>query len=158
MFEKRFSSPESLNYYMSDFEYKEFDRLMSPVQVFEQESGSCHDLAIFENYELSIMGLDTVAKFLIAVDDIGQGQETHSFVYYFNDDKVYWFENAWTDFSGINEFDSEEELLAFVIGEFSARNLGMTIYIADLIPREHRVGETLNQFVDICMETAEEIK
>ena len=142
---------------MSDFEYTEFDRLMSPEQVFRTESGSCHDQVMFEYDELSKQGVDPRAKFLIAVGDDGGGGETHSFVYYSEDSTMFWFEQAWQDYAGIHDFATEQEMFDFIIDAFMNRNPNKHIYIADFIPADHTVGEDLQALVDICMETAVEV-
>ena len=147
----RFNSPGELDYYMSDFTYIEFERLMSPNQVFKTESGSCHDMVMFEYDELQKQGLDPKARFMIAVDDSGQGSETHSFVFYSEGRYTYWFEQAWNDYAGIHEFDSEKELLDFVVTAFIQRNPGKVIYLTEFIPEDHQIGEDLQTLVDICM-------
>lgn len=153
----RFNSPNELDYFMSDFDYVEFDRLMSPNQVFRNESGSCHDMTMFEYDELYRQGLDPRAKFLMAIDDNGLGGETHSFVYYSEDSTMFWFEQAWQDYSGIHNFDTEQEMFDFIIDAFINRNPNKHIYIADFIPEEHTIGEDLQTLVDICMDDAIEV-
>lgn len=153
----RFNSPSELDYFMSDFTYVEFDRLMSPKMVFQTESGSCHDMTLFEYDELSKQGLNPNAKFLMAIDDNGLGGETHSFVYYSEDSTMFWFEQAWQDYAGIHDFATEQEMFDFIIDAFINRNPDKHIYIADFIPENHTIGEDLQTLVDICMETAIEV-
>jgi len=150
----RTSSPYQLLYLMSNFEYINFDTLMDSTEVVNTLSGSCHDQVMFELDELSKQGLNPKAKFLIAVDDNGTGGETHSFVYYPEDSDLFWFENAWEDYRGIHEFDTEQEMLDFVIDAFMNRNPGKEIYIADFDPENHIVGEDLQTLVDVCMDNA----
>ena len=152
-----FESPEQLLLFMQDFDYKEFDTLMSTNDVGYYGEGSCHDQVFYELEALKLLGLDPKAKFIMAVDKDNIGGETHSFVYWLEDGKAFWFENAWEDFQGIHEFDSEEELVDAVVGAFKARNPRNYIYIADLYPEEHTVGEDLDTFVDICMRNAEQV-
>ena len=150
----RTSSPYQLLYLMSDFDYKDFDTLMSADDVLNTLSGSCHDQVIFELDELKKQGLNPRAKFLFAVDDNGDGGETHSFVYYSEDQTLFWFENAWEDYRGIHSFDTEQEMLDFIIDAFINRNPGKTIYLADFNPEDHTTGEDLQTLVDICMDNA----
>ena len=150
----RTSSPYQLLYLMSNFEYIDFDTLMSSKEVADTLSGSCHDQVIFELDELSKQGLNPKAKFLIAVDPDGNGGETHSFVFYQEDSKLYWFENAWKDYRGIHEFDTEHELLDFVLDAFADRNPGKEVFVGAFIPEEHHIGEDLQTLVDICMDNA----
>lgn len=151
------SSPYQLLYLMSDIEYKEFDRLMSPQQVIQTMSGSCHDQVLFEMQELTEQGLEPKAKFIMAVDKDGIGGETHSFVYYADAPGIFWFENAWEDYRGINDFITEDEMLNFIIDAFINRNPGQFIYLGAFIPEDHTVGEDLQTLVDICMENAVQV-
>ena len=150
-----FSSPEALLDFMQSIQYSEFIALMSPIEVVIHKFGSCHDQAMLEMQELQEEGLNPIAKFIMSVDEDMQGQETHSFVYYPLDGKWYWFENAWEDVRGIREYENEQELIDSVMFAFGRRNFGK-LYIADLIPSEHSVGEDLQTFVDICMNSAQE--
>ena len=127
IYTSRFNSPNELDYFMSDFEYTEFTTLMSPAEVYATKSGSCHDMVMFEYDELSRQGLTPICKFLIAVGDNGIGGETHSFLYYTETNSVFWFECAWEDYAGILSFDTESELLSFVIDAFRYRNPGGSI-------------------------------
>lgn len=149
-------SPEALLHVMKGIVYAGFVTLMSPDVVLATGMGSCHDQALLEYQELNRMGFSPIAKFIMSVDEYGQGEETHSFVYYNVGDKWYWFENAWRDLSGIREYHSEAELIDSVMFAFGRRNGFDRLYIADLIPREHKAGETLPEFVNICMNHATE--
>lgn len=150
----RTSSPYQLLYLMSGFAYIDFATLMSPDAVADTQSGSCHDQVMFEVDDLSKQGLDPKAKFLIAVDPDGIGGETHSFVFYSESGKLYWFENAWEDYRGIHEFDTEHELFDFVLDAFANRNPGKEVFVGEFIPEEHHIGEDLQTLVDICMDNA----
>ena len=143
---------------MEHVRYTEFTRLKSPLEVFLDTSGSCHDQVMLEYQELDSMGLDPQAKFIMAADADGQGLETHSFVYFFDSDKWYWFENAWEDLKGLHEYSSEDELIDSVMFAFGRRTDFDKLYIADFNPDEHTIGENLESLVDICMNSAVEYK
>ena len=151
----RFNTPLQMMGFLKYLNYVDFTTLMSPEQVIESDSGSCHDQALFMLDELSLMGYESVSKFLMAVDDDDQGGETHTFVYCIIGSKFYWFENAWEDYQGMHDFNTEEELLTYVIDAFTNRNPNQYIYMGDFIPEDHTIGESLGVFVDICMENAE---
>ena len=65
-------------------------------------------------------------------------------------------ENAWEELRGIREYYSEDELIDSVMFVFGRRNGFDHLYLADFIPEEHSIGEDLDTFVDICMDSAEE--
>ena len=142
--------------YMSDIKYSYFTTLMSPEEVAQSMQGSCHDQVMFEMQSLSDMGFIPHAKFIIAVDAFGQGLETHSFVYYEDAGRWYWFENAWEDMQGIHGFDTYTEMIDAVMFAFGQRTDFDKLYIADFIPEEHVIGEDLDALVDTCMNSAEE--
>jgi hypothetical protein len=151
---QRFKNPAQLLQYMGNITYKDFDVLMSPNEVFVTCEGSCHDQVMLELDELTVQGLNPTAKFLMAVDNDSVGGETHSFVYWERDNIYYWFKNAWSDYIGIHRFDSEQELLDFVISAFKSRNPHQYIYISDFDPDSHFIGEDLQTLVDVCMDNA----
>ena len=149
-----YETPEELLAYMTDFDYKQYDALMNPVDVYIYGEGSCHDQVLYELYMLSLMKLKPKAKFLMAVDKDNVGGETHSFVYWVTDDRAYWFENAWSDYRGIHDFISEDDLLNTVVNYFKDQNPYQYVYIADFNPKDHTIGEDLDTFVSICMENS----
>ena len=153
-----YKNPQELKSSMAKFKYKEYDKLMSLEQVKKTKSGSCHDQVIYEMSELRNQGLNPKAKFIMAVNKNGQGGETHSFVYYNKDGKTNWFENAWGDNNGIHQFTNEQSMTNKVISDFSRRNPNSKIYMADLNIGNHKTGETLEEFVDKCMDDAELVK
>ena len=146
---------------MAEFNYIEFTRLMSPLEVIVTKRGSCHDQVMLEFEELREMCLNPDAKFIMAVDSNDQGMETHSFVYFTLDRSWYWFENAWEDQRGLHQYPSEDELILdvmdkFLCRAFSADTRPAKVYISEFAPREHTIGEDLPDLVNICMAHAVE--
>jgi hypothetical protein len=148
---------------MEDIEYVEFTRLLSPLEVVVTKRGSCHDQVMLEMEELQEICLRPKAKFIMAVDKDGQGLETHSFVYFKEDNICYWFENAWKDRRGIYQFGTEKELIKTVMHDFAIRlgrheDSNPKLYIAEFNPDEHTIGEDLATLVSNCMANAKEYK
>ena len=108
---ENFISVYELLNYQSSFSYKEFTVLKSHDEVEESKSGSCHDQVMYELQELRNIGINPKALFLMVIDENGQGYDTHSFVYYKNDDFYYWYENAWEQYRGIHKYKSFNEML-----------------------------------------------
>lgn len=153
--ESIFKTPEMLLEAMAKFRYIDFTNLMSPLEVFLTLQGSCHDQVMFEYSELEEMGLKPHAKFLMIVDDNNRGLETHSFVYYIQDDKYCWFENAWEAQRGIHKFDSYDAMISYITEQYRPHVSNNKLYLADFIPAEHTIGESLGILVDTCMNTAQ---
>lgn len=151
-----FDSVSDLSSFMSNFKYIDFTTLMSPKEVLMTKQGSCHDQVMFEFKMLNDMGLNPHAKFIMGIYDDSRGGETHSFIYYQNNNLWYWFENAWQDYKGIRSFNSYEDMIDFIIHIFDERHRYTKLYIADFDISEHSIGEDLNTFVDTCMNSSEE--
>lgn len=151
--------PKSLFNRTKDFKYKEFDKLMSPEEVEKTGSGSCHDQVMYEMAKLRKMGFDPKATFVMEVTDGGQGGMTHSYVTFKQGDKTYWIEpaNTWSDRSGLNEFSSASDVRkafreAHKSGEFGNKSSYKNLIFQDFDDRKHTPGETLEEFVEKCLE------
>ena len=153
-YNSKLKTPTQLSKFMSTFTYKDFDKLMSPEEVYLTKSGSCHDQVMFELAELKNIGIHPVAYFLMAMGKDNVGGETHSFVCWVTGNRAYWFENAWEDHRGITIFNNEMELLESVWKAFSERVPHHYLYFADFLPEEHTVGEDLDTLVNTCMKHA----
>ena len=148
-------SPESLSSKMKKLKYKEYTTLQSPEKTMKY-GGSCHDQTFATLKSLRKMGLKPKAKFLMEVDDKGQGGMTHSFAYYKNGNKTVWFENAWKDRAGLHEFDSIKDIQkefkkAHKNGSFGNSKKYKNLIWSDFNEKEHKTGENLQEFVDVCL-------
>lgn len=153
-----FTSLDDYLSFLSTVNYVEFTKLMSPEEVIMSKQGSCHDQAMLSLDVLQGLGYFPYAKFIIAVDEEDQGQETHSFVYFRNNRSWYWIENAWSEFQGVHQYSLYNDMIDAIMFAFGQRNPYVKLYIADLTPSDHTYGEDLQTFVDICMNSAEEYK
>lgn len=146
------SDVELSNWMKKNIKYKEFTKLMSADEVMKERKGSCHDQVMFELYWLGKLGYNPKAIFFIEYND-NNGGETHSFVYYSKKDKVCWFENAWCGNEGIKEFASLSDIKNYIRQCHKDGKLGNiktypNIEITSF--KNHKPGETLQEFVDIC--------
>lgn len=130
-------TPEELLDFMSDFEYKWMDkdgnfhenitlemyddfRFLSPEEVKKYKCGICVDQAEFErdwffrhNYSCKVMTIQIIR------DDCAPG---HTFLIYEDNNKYYWFENAWQDERGIYEYQTYEDLINDIKNKFIIQN------------------------------------
>ena len=130
-------TPNELLEYMSDFEYKWMDKdgnfhediipemyenysLMTPEEVEKYKCGICVDQTEFErdwffrhNYDFKIM--------VIEIDRF-DSKPGHQFLIYKENNKYYWFENAWGDERGIHEYKTYEELIDVIKNKFIIQN------------------------------------
>ena len=147
------SDVELSNWMKKNIKYKEFTKLMSADEVMKERKGSCHDQVMFELYWLKKLGYNPKAIFFIEYND-NNGGETHSFVYYSKKDKVCWFENAWGGNAGIKEFTSLSDIKNYIRQCHKDGKLGNiktypNIEITSF--KNHKPGESLREFVDICV-------
>ena len=142
------SSPKQLqNYIGKNVGYGEYTKLKSPEEVLKSRSGSCHDQVMLELKELRDMGLKPKAAFLMEYDPKSyQGGTTHSFVYFKQNGKTYWLENAWEDQKGLHEYDSTESMLKDAFKKFKNDSTYSGVIMTDF--GEHSPGENLQELVD----------
>jgi len=152
-----FKSPAELSNWMKDnIKYSEFTRLKSPYDVQHDKKGSCHDQVLFELCAFENMDIEPRAMFLIEYDNNNNGGTTHTFIYYTKHNKTYWFENAWDDYQGIEEYNSIDEIKSKIISlhtdrEFGNFNKFPNIMFKPFIVDNHKIGETLSEFVEVSL-------
>ena len=154
---KGFENANSLSDHMKTFKYKEFDRLMSPDEVENTKTGSCHDQVMYEFRELRKMGKDPKGLFVIECDYNDLGGDMHSLVYYDENGKTNWFENAWKGREGVSQYSSLDDIKneitkAHENGEFGNSAKYGKLYFGEFMDTWHTPGETLQDFVDCCFE------
>lgn len=150
------SDTELFNFMKKNISYKNYTKLMSPEEVYSSKKGSCHDQVMFELYCLRKLKLNPKALFLIEYNSNGTGNSnvTHSLVYYENNGKICWFENAWGGNEGIHKFNSISELKNKLhelhkTGKFGNIKEYPELEITSF--KSHEPGESLQQLVDICV-------
>lgn len=151
----KYSNPQELFSHMHKIKYKEYTKLKTPKETLKN-GGSCHDQVLAELQELRRMGLKPKAKFLMEYNDNGQGGMTHSFVYFRNGKKTYWFENAWSERAGITEYNSIKDIKneirkAHSTGEYGDKRQYPHLIFTDFHEERHKPGESLQKFVDRCL-------
>lgn len=131
------NTPQELLEFMSDFKYEWMDKdgifhekltpdmyenysLMTPEEVLINKKGICVDQSEFErdwfsknNYEHKVM--------VIQIEREGSAPG-HQFLMYKENNKYYWFENAWYDERGIHEYSTYEDLIEDVKHKFIVQN------------------------------------
>ena len=154
---QKFDSPEQLQQWMKqNISYKNYTKLMSPEEVYNSKKGSCHDQVMFELYCLRQMKKNPKALFIIEYNKDGNGRDnvTHSLVYYIENNKLCWIENAWGGMEGIHKFNDIKELKNKLkelhnIGKFGNYKKYPELEIVSF--KHHNPGESLQQLVDICL-------
>lgn len=146
-------TPEDLLYWMkSNIKYSEFNKLMSPEEVYEQKKGSCHDQSNFVYYVLNKLHLKKGRLFIIENnEETGQGGETHSFAYFIRKKNYYWFESAWESNIGIHgPYNSLANMKKDVEDKWNKKKSYPNLYITTV--RGVKEGMNLQEFVDACLD------
>lgn len=136
---------------LSKIKYKEFSTLMSPEQVQKEKAGSCHDMVMYEYAKLKKKGIQPKVKFLIEVNDQGQGGATHSFVSYKSNNQTIWLENAWGSNKGIHRYSSESAMMQDVKKRWEKNPEYPILYDGTLNMNKVKPGMNLNDLIN-CTE------
>lgn len=144
-----------LDYMKKNIHYAEFTKLKSPEEVIDTKKGSCHDQMMLELHELRQMGMKPNSMFFMEYNpQNNQGGETHSFVYYKQNNKIFWFEHACGDYVGIHQYDDLKSIKDDIIRKHKSGRLGN----CNKFPKiefssvgKHEPGESLQAFVDKCL-------
>lgn len=157
---KGYQSVDHMLKAMGSFKYKEFDRLMSADEVGRTKTGSCHDQVMYEMQQLRRLGKNPKGLFVMEYGG-DQGGMTHSIAYYEEDGKVHWVEppTTWPAHSGDTPYPSLDSIKNTFIKEHDAGNFGnknsyQNIIFGEFNDSDHKIGEDLQEFVDICLKNA----
>ena len=147
-----FNKPKDLSDWMrKNIKYKQYTSLMSADDVYSSKEGSCHDQVMFELKMLKMIPScsNCRAWFVFEHDGNGQGGETHSYVTYKQNGRLYWFENAWTPRAGIHQIeDSNEFKRLHDSGAWGNKNKFPEI---EITPFRASQGMSLQQLVNSCL-------
>ena len=142
----------------NNIRYKNFMQLMTPREVLKAKKGSCHDQVVFEMAALKALGYSPTAYFVLEHDDKpnnSQGGETHSYVVVKDNGKLYWLENAWEQYAGVNEITNPK----FIRQAHKERAWGDSNKFKQLevVRFAGQPGDSLQQLVDHCFNDKQEI-
>lgn len=120
--------------------------IQSPKKLLQTKCGMCFEQVELER-ELFLKSNIEIKTYFIYIDD-NQGRPSHTFLVFYDNNKIYWFEHSWARYKGIHEYSSLKVLLEDVKQkmrlEHNYTNLkdGLYIYEYDK-PRE---GLTCEEF------------
>lgn len=92
-----------------EYTFNKIYYLMSPEELLKKKVGVCWDQVELERklFEESNIKNET---YFIYIDDKNK-LPSHTFLVYYVDNKVYWFEHSWFDEKGIHEYNNLNDLL-----------------------------------------------
>lgn len=142
----------------NNIRYKNFTQLMTPREVLKEKKGSCHDQVVFEMAALKALDYSPTAYFVLEHDDkpnSSQGGETHSYVVVKDNGRLYWLENAWEQYAGVNEITNPK----FIKQAHKERAWGDSNKFKELevVRFAGQPGDSLQQLVDHCFNDKQEI-
>lgn len=158
-----YKDPKAMSDAMKKWKYSEYSTLQTPAATKLKRSGSCHDQAFYEMDQLKKMGYEPQMTFVMEHDGKGQVGMTHTYVHYQDGGKHCWFENAWGGREGVHEFSDPESIrkeikMAHKTGEFGDSKRYPEIEFVDADPSYHTFGEDLQDYVDNCLRSDDEVK
>lgn len=92
-----------------EFTFNKKYYLLSPKELLEKGYGVCWDQVELERKLFNDNNIKNETYF-IYIDD-KKHLPSHTFLVYFQNNKVYWFEHSWYDKKGIHEYNNLTELL-----------------------------------------------
>ncbi len=132
--------------------------LQSPNQVLESKVGVCWDQVELERYYFNKTNLVHKTFFIVHYDN--DKCPTHTFLIYYKNNKVYWFEHSWTKYIGIHEYNSINELLKDIKQKFITTELNNNYNSNDLVIYEYtkpKYGIGVLEFYKHC-ETGNQVR
>lgn len=134
MLMKKIDNPLKLLEYMQDIEYGYVDlcgkkhatdfnniqnqyRLRDYQDIEKSKMGTCWDQVETERHYFEQLGIK-YSTYLIVYYDEKDYCLTHTFLVYYDKEKVYWFENSFFDHRGIHEYNDLESLIKDVRVKF----------------------------------------
>ena len=86
-------------------------------EVLETKVGTCWDQVELERLWFTNNNYKFNTYFIWFEVNHKNDYSTHTFLIYENDNKYYWFENAFEEYRGIHEFDSEDNAIDYVMNK-----------------------------------------
>ena len=137
-----------------NIKYKSTGIYHSPEETIKSKSGDCHDQAELAYKCLNALGYSAGKLFLVEYYDYNKpGGKTHTLTYFrsnsINDNKVFWFENAWGNKAGIHELPntiSNEKLFAPVFDAWDWSGKCDKLYWT-LANKNIKYGSNLGEYV-----------
>ncbi len=88
---------------------------LSPNQFKKYKGGICWDYVAYEYpYFKSHFSNAKIKSFFFAIVKNNMITDTHTFLLFYMNDKVYWFEDSWKPHCGIYEYNNEDEAISKV--------------------------------------------
>lgn len=86
---------------------------LSPNQFKKYKGGICWDYVAYEYpYFKSHFSNAKIKSFFFAIVKNNMITDTHTFLLFYMNDKVYWFEDSWKPHCGIYEYNNEDEAIS----------------------------------------------
>ena len=108
--------------------------IQSGEEVLESNLGTCWDQVELERLWFSSHNYNFKTIFIGFDVDYENTYPTHTFLIYEDNNKFYWFENAWEEKRGIHEFNSFDDALDFVKElhfNYASERYGLSIDLKD---------------------------
>lgn len=132
-------------------EFYKFYYLLSPDELLSKKCGVCWDQVELERKLFTDNNIECHTYFIYLNDQ--KQLPSHTFLTFFSNNKVYWFEHAWNEFRGIHEYNNLIDLLKdiktkFINNSHVENKLTKESYIYEYQkPKYHIICEEFYNFI-----------
>lgn len=136
--------------------YSHGSHFKSYKEVLDTLKGDCHDQTEFESHYFRKMNIKYGKLFIIEYRDWNHpGGSTHSLLYFYKNNKIYWFENAWEDEYGIHgPYKEIDELKKDICKRWKFSGNFDKLLVTSV--KGVKPGMTLNDYVNSCLSNVSE--
>ena len=109
--------------------------LQTPDQLLRSRLGVCWDQVELQRELFTDVGITTHSFFIVYYD--GNKCPTHTFTIFEHNDKVFWYEHAWTIMRGLHEYDNLKNAISDIRNQFIDNELDSKYNPQNLIIYEY---------------------
>lgn len=117
---------------------------LNAAEFVKYYGGICYDYVNYEATKFPMFGVKFKTFFNGYYKD-GVPDSTHTYLLFYLNDKVYWFECSWKSHMGIYEFDSEDNALSYIL-KLQKGNLDESV--VEYKPNSSITGITVKEFIN----------
>jgi len=137
-------------YQISAEDYFNKYKCLTPSEFEKYNGGVCWDYVIYEAANFNSRFRDIKYDTFYIIADNPPEYSTHTFLVFYLNGKVYWYESSWKPMIGIWEFDNVDDLLSYM--EINHRKLAnnakqVQVIIYDALDKNF-FGMRCNQYMD----------
>ena len=103
---------------ITEIKAKDYDnyKTLSRAEFIKYNGGVCFDYVMYEDWYFTNKFSNIPHRtFYCDFTDVDGDNPSHSFLLFYIDDDIYWFESSWKKMRGIYKFSSEDMALSYIV-------------------------------------------